>query len=157
MTNPRVVVSKCLGFEACRYNREIIVVDWLEDLQSKADIVPVCPEALAGLIVPRNPINLYKKDNHVHVIQDKTGFDVTEALEQASDVFLSTIGEVDAFILKSRSPSCGLGTTKIRLDDSFYFASGVFATKAMEAYGKTVFIDETELAKEGVEAFLKRV
>ena len=147
----------CLGFEACRYNGEMIDADWLEALQSKADVVAVCPEVLAGLGVPRKPINLYKKNVCVHVIQEDTGLDVTEALEQASDEFLSTLGDVDAFILKSRSPSCGLGTTKIRWGDSFYLASGVFAQKAIEAYGEAVFIDEAGLVEEGVEAFLKRV
>jgi len=147
----------CLGFEACRYNGEMVDADWLKGLLYKADVVAVCPEVLVGLGVPRKPINLYEKDDRVHVIQDETGFDVKVALEVASDEFLSTLGDVDAFILKSRSPSCGLGTTKIRWGDSFYLASGVFAQKAMEAYGEAVFIDETGLNGEGVDASLKRV
>jgi len=107
----------CLGFEACRYNGEMVDTDWLKELLFKADVVAVCPEVLVGLGVPRKPINLYKKDDRVHVIQDETGLDVTVALEVSSDEFLSTLGDVDAFILKSRSPSCGLGTTKIRWGD----------------------------------------
>ena len=147
----------CLGFEACRYNGEMVDAGWLKELLFKADVVAVCPEVLAGLGVPRKPINLYKKADSVHVIQDETCLDVTEALERASDEFLSTLGDVDAFILKSRSPSCGLGMTKIRGGDSFYLASGVFAQKAMEAYGEAVFIDEAGLFGKGVDAFLKRV
>ena len=147
----------CLGFKACRYNGEMVEAGWLKELLRKADIVAVCPEVLAGLGVPRRSINLCKKDNRVHVIQDETSLDVTVALEGASDEFFSTLGDVDAFILKSRSPSCGLGTTKIRWGDSLYLASGVFAQKAMEAYGEAVFIDEAGLVEEGVEAFLKRV
>jgi len=157
LSRPRIVVSMCLGFEACRYNGEMVDTDWLKELLFKADVVAVCPEVLVGLGVPRKPINLYKKDDRVHVIQDETGLDVTVALEVSSDEFLSTLGDVDAFILKSRSPSCGLGTTKIRWGDSFYLASGVFAQKAMEAYGEAVFFDEAGLVGEGVDAFLKRV
>jgi uncharacterized protein YbbK (DUF523 family) len=134
----------------------MVEAGWLEELQSKADVVPVCPEVLAGLDVPRLPINLYRKDGQVHVIQDETGLDVTEALERASDGFLSTLGDVDAFILKSKSPSCGLGTTKIREEVSFKLGSGVFAQKAMKKYGDVVFTDESELAKDGVNAFLER-
>jgi len=157
LSRPRVVVSKCLGFEACRYNGEMVEADWLEALQSKADVVSVCPEVLAGLGVPREPINLYRKDGRVYVIQDETGLDVTEALELASDEFLSTLGGVDAFILKSKSPSCGLGNKKITLGDSFYLDSGVFAQKAIEAYGEAVFVDETSLSEDNVEEFLRRV
>lgn len=157
MSKPRIVVSRCLGFEACRYNGEMVEAGWLEELQSKADVVPVCPEVLARLGVPREPINLYKKEGRIFVIQDEIRLDVTKALEGASDGFLSTLGDVDAFILKSKSPSCGLGTTRIGLGKSFYISSGMFAQKAMEKYGDAVFIDESGLAKEGVEAFLKRV
>ena len=157
MSKPRIVVSRCLGFEACRYNGEMVEADWLDELQSRADVVPVCPEMLAGLGVPRLPINLFKKDGQIYVIQDETGLDVTEALEQASDDFLSNQGTIDGFILKSKSPSCGLGTTKIRFGDSFYIGSGVFAQNAIERYRDAVFMDESGLAEEGVEAFLKRV
>lgn len=157
MSRPRVVVSRCLGFEACRYNEEMIEADWLEELQSRADVVAVCPEVLAGLGIPRQPINLYRNNGRVKVIQDETGLDVTEALGRASDEFLSTLGDIDAFILKSKSPSCGLSTTKIRLGDPFYIASGVFAQKAMEKYKEAIFIDEAGLVEEGVEAFLRRV
>jgi len=135
----------------------MVEADWLDELQSKADVIPVCPEVLAGLGVPRLSINLYRKDGQVHVIQDETGLDVTEALERVSDGFLSTLGDVDAFVLKSKSPSCGLGTTKIREGDSYEIGSGVFARMAMEKYGDSVFIDESGLADEGVEAFLRRI
>lgn len=135
----------------------MVEVGWLEELQSKADVVAVCPEVLAGLGIPREPINLFKKNDRVYVIQDETGLDVSEALEWASDEFLLTLGDVDAFILKSKSPSCGLGTTKIRSGDSFYVTSGVFTQKAMEKCKGAVFIDEAGLAEEGVDAFLKRV
>jgi uncharacterized protein YbbK (DUF523 family) len=156
MSRPRIVVSRCLGYEACRYNGEIISVNWRIELEKVVDVIPVCPEVLAGLGVPRLPINLYRKDGQVYVIQDETGLDLTETLETASDDFLSTLGDIDAFVLKSKSPSCGLGTTKIREGDSFKTGSGVFARKAMEKYGESVFIDESGLEEEGVEAFLER-
>ncbi|MES0326358.1 MAG: DUF523 domain-containing protein [Candidatus Bathyarchaeia archaeon] len=68
MSRPRIVVSMCLGFEACRYNCEMIDADWLKELLFKANVVAVSPEVLVGLGVPRKPINLYKKDDRVHVI-----------------------------------------------------------------------------------------
>ncbi len=156
MSRPLIVVSRCLGYEACRYNGEIISINWRIELEKVTDVITVCPEVLAGLGVPRKPINLYR-NGQVHVIQDETGLDVTEAIERASDGFLSAVGDVDAFILKSKSPSCGLGTTKIREGDSYEIGSGVFARKAMEKYGEAVLIDETGLEEEGVDAFLRRI
>ena len=157
MSRPRIVVSRCLGYEACRYNGEIIDVSWRSDLDKLSEVITVCPEVLAGLGVPRLPINLYREDGRTRVIQEETGLDVTETLESASDAFLSNQGPIDGFILKSKSPSCGLGTTNIMLGESFEIGSGVFAQKAMEKYGDVVFIDESGLVRMGVEAFLGQV
>lgn len=157
MSKPRIVVSRCLGYEACRYNGEMINVEWRTELDKLADVITVCPEVMAGLGTPRAPINLYRKDDRIHVIQDETGIDVTDVLEKASDDFLSNQGAIDAFILKGKSPSCGLGTTKIRFCDFFEIGSGVFAQMAMENYGDSIFLDEAGLVEEGVKAFLERV
>lgn len=157
MTKPHIVVSRCLGYEACRYNGGMVFTDWNDELAEKADVVTVCPEVLAGLGTPRLPINLHRVDGRVHVIQDESNVDWTDALVQASKNFLSTVGEVDGFILKSKSPSCGLGTTPIRYGDSVYIASGVFARKAMEMHKNAAFTDETTIDEEGLDAFLEEI
>ena len=155
MSKPRIVVSRCLGYEACRYNGEIIDVSWRSELEKVADVITVCPEVMAGLGTPQLPINLFRKDGKVHGIQDETGIDYTDKLDDISKEFLSTIGKVAGFILRGKSPSCGLGTTKIRFGESIYIASGVFAKKAMDMHGDAVFVDETILNEDGVEAFIK--
>jgi uncharacterized protein YbbK (DUF523 family) len=155
MSKPRIVVSRCLIYEACRYNGKIIDVSWRSELEKVAEVITVCPEVMAGLGTPRLPINLFLKEGKVHVIQDETGIDYTDKLDDVSDEFLSTISKVDGFILKGKSPSCGLGTTKIRFGDSIYIASGVFAKKAMDMHGDAVFVDETILNEDGVEAFIR--
>jgi uncharacterized protein YbbK (DUF523 family) len=148
-------VSRCLGYEACRYNGEMVEVEWRSELDNVAEVITVCPEVLAGLGIPRTSINLYRKDGKVHIIQEETGTDFTDKLKSVSEDFLSTIGEVNGFILKSKSPSCGLGTTKIHFGDSIYIASGVFAKKAMDMHRDAVFVDESTLDEDGVKAFIK--
>jgi uncharacterized protein YbbK (DUF523 family) len=139
---PRIVVSRCLGFEAIRYNGEIIDVSWRERLEEMADVVTVCPEIMAGLGAR---------------IQDGTGTDYTSIIEKASDDFLSSLGNVEGFILKSKSPSCGLGTSKIHFGDSIYMSLGVFAKKAMEMYPEAVFTDESSINENEVEAFVMKL
>ena len=156
MSKPRIVVSRCLGYEACRYNGDIIESSWRKYLDDHADVIMVCPEVLAGLGVPREPINLFRIDGKVHVIQEETLEDVTERLENVSEEFLSTIGKVDGFVLKSKSPSCGLGTTTIHFGESIYIASGVFAKKAMDMHRTSLFIDDSTLEEEGVEQFIEK-
>ncbi|EEL70703.1 hypothetical protein bcere0026_23120 [Bacillus mycoides] len=47
------------------------------------------------------------------LVQPSTRENVTEKMEQFSNAFLQTLPEVDGFILKNRSPSCGTCDVKI--------------------------------------------
>ncbi|MGM0497617.1 MAG: 2-thiouracil desulfurase family protein, partial [Bacteroidota bacterium] len=46
---PVVIVSKCLGFEKCRYDGTMISEYFLQALQDYVDFIPVCPEKKIGL------------------------------------------------------------------------------------------------------------
>jgi len=152
---PRVVVSRCLGFEACRWNGEIIGSDAVEALRERVEFVTVCPEQDIGLGVPRRPINIVLVDGMVRVVQSETGRDVTHQLRNFSKSFLENLGTVDGFILKSRSPSCGHGTTKIRDGSGVNLGSGVFASCVEKRFPDRVILDEEELGRMGPEAFLR--
>jgi len=154
---PRIVVSRCLGFEACRWNGEIIRSEALGRLRDSVDFVTVCPETGIGLGTPRKPIDLRLIDGEIRVTQKETGRDMTDELEAFSEGFLDRLGDIDGFILKSRSPSCGLGTTKIHNDSGVSLGSGVFASRVERRYGGHVIIDEDELREMGAEAFLRLV
>ena len=41
---PTIVVSKCLEFDACRYNGEMIPDVTIRNLQPFVTFIPVCPE-----------------------------------------------------------------------------------------------------------------
>ena len=57
---PRIVVSRCLGFDHCRYNGDVIKDDFVEALTPFVEYITVCPEVEIGLGVPRKPIRLIK-------------------------------------------------------------------------------------------------
>lgn len=150
----RIVVSRCLGFEACRWDAEIIHSDAVDELRDRVDFVTVCPEQDIGLGVPRKPIDLVLVDGETHVIQTETGTDLTEELKDFSKTFLEKLGVVDGFILKSRSPSCGRGTTRIHDGSRVNIGSGVFASFVENRYSDHVILDEDMLEEMGSEAFL---
>ena len=110
---PRVVVSKCLGFAACRYDGAMISDDFVRRLAAHVTFCPVCPEMEIGLGCPRDPIRVVLAGKELRLMQPATGRDVTEAMRQFADSFLGGLGEVDGFLLKSRSPSCGLKDVKV--------------------------------------------
>jgi uncharacterized protein YbbK (DUF523 family) len=153
----RIVISRCLGFEACRYNGEMIPSPWLQELASKAKLITVCPEVEIGLGVPRKPINLGRGDDGVRVIQDDTGLDFSEEMVSFSQGYLRFIGDVDAFVLKSKSPSCGIGTTKILHHDTYYRGSGIFASLAQKMFPNAVFVDEVFMEEEGIYSLLSLI
>ncbi|MDP7978590.1 YbgA family protein [Bacillus sp. WLY-B-L8] len=110
---PTVVVSKCLEFEACRYNGDKLSDATVRNLQPYVEFIPVCPEVEIGLGIPRETIRIVEHDGTQKLVQPSTGADLTEKMQQFSDLFLSSLPDVDGFILKNRSPSCGTRDVKI--------------------------------------------
>lgn len=110
---PVVIVSKCLGFEKCRYDGTMISEYFLQALQDYVDFIPVCPEKKIGLGVPRDPVRLVQEEGQKRLFQPATGLDVTKKMNDFIYDFLDNLTEADGFILKHKSPSCGLGSVKI--------------------------------------------
>ncbi|MFN3179290.1 MAG: YbgA family protein [Thermus sp.] len=110
---PRVVVSACLGFAAVRYSGELIPDRLVAALREHVDFVPICPEVEIGLGVPRPTVRLVRTGGGLRMLQPLTGEDLTERMEVFSLGFLSSLGEVEGFILKNRSPSCALKDAKV--------------------------------------------
>ncbi|MBC8235232.1 DUF1722 domain-containing protein [bacterium] len=110
---PIVIVSKCLGFAHCRYNGLIISDEFVEKLKLMVDFHPVCPEVEIGLGIPRDPVRVVAANSEFRLIQPATDKDVTEQMNSFVNSFLNSHTDVDGFILKSRSPSCGIKDVKI--------------------------------------------
>ncbi|RJP28389.1 MAG: DUF1722 domain-containing protein [Actinobacteria bacterium] len=110
---PIVIVSKCLGFEHCRWNGEIVNDEFVEGLAAHVVFHPVCPEKEIGLGVPRDPIRIVSSRGVASLVQPATGRDVTSEMLDFCEGFMASTGTVDGFLLKSRSPSCGPGDVKI--------------------------------------------
>ena len=103
-----ILISHCFLGEPCRYDgasrldRQIIELH-----RAGHNLIPVCPEILGGLDVPRSPAEL-QPDGRV-VTQD--GQDVTAAYRAGAERVLKIAREngCTLAILKARSPSCGSG------------------------------------------------
>ncbi|WP_020611397.1 YbgA family protein [Sediminispirochaeta bajacaliforniensis] len=104
---PKLFVSRCLGFDACRYNGLKIIDRSVELLKSHADIVTACPELAIGLGVPRKPIRVVEEEGRRMLYQPATENDYAAAMETWLGDYLDALGPVDGFILKAKSPSCG--------------------------------------------------
>ena len=145
---PTVVVSKCLEFEACRYNGQVIRDAFVRKLEKHVNYVPVCPEVAIGLGVPRFPIRIVSP-NRRRLIQPATGKDVTDDMNKFSEEFLSSLNDVAGFILKFRSPSCGPKDVriynKIEKSPAVGKGAGLFASSVIERFPGLALEDEGRL------------
>ena len=110
---PRIVISKCLEFEACRYDGQMINNKYVRLMQSHIDFLPVCPEVEIGMGTPRDTIHLVHNSGKQMLIQSSTSKDFSSKMIKFSNDYLSKLNDVDGFILKSKSPSCGISSTII--------------------------------------------
>jgi uncharacterized protein YbgA (DUF1722 family)/uncharacterized protein YbbK (DUF523 family) len=159
---PRVVVSRCLGFEKCRYDGSVISDPTVPMLKPHVEFITPCPEKEIGLGVPRDPVRLVQDNGEKRLFQPATGKDVTDDMRSYIDQFLDGLGEVDGFILKHRSPSCGLSNVKIYygFDEkvNHFRGKGMFGEAILSSHGSLPVEDEGRLRNFSIrEHFLIRL
>lgn len=137
-SKPTIVVSRCLGFDACRYNGDMINDDFVERLKPYVNYITVCPEVEIGLGVPRNPIRLVMENDLVELYEPETKKVYTEDMKRYSKETFDSLDRVHGFLLKGRSPSCGIKNVKIYLGKESFKGSikgaGIFAAEVKERY-----------------------
>lgn len=108
----KVVVSACLLGECCKYNGGNNKSEKLLGLLANRDdieVLGVCPEVAGGLPTPRLPAEIIGDE-----VVNKDGVSVDaeyrSGVAAIMDRLRSSIdaGEVEAAVLQSRSPSCGV-------------------------------------------------
>jgi len=110
---PLIVLSRCIEHDHCRYDGSMISSPFVRQFADHADFITVCPEVEIGLGVPRPPIHITEVDGKPRLVQPETGRDLTGAMKSFIDSFLGSLDTVDGFILKNRSPSCGIRNVKV--------------------------------------------
>lgn len=132
----KILVSACLIGENCKYNGGNNLCKGLEEELYGFEFVPVCPESLGGLPIPRSPSE--RRGDRVVSAQEN---DVTESFRKGAEAALKTALDngIRFAILKERSPSCG----KNEIYD------GSFSGKKKAGAGVTAEL----LIRNGVEVF----
>jgi uncharacterized protein YbgA (DUF1722 family)/uncharacterized protein YbbK (DUF523 family) len=159
---PRLVVSKCLEFAKCRYNGDVISDPVIKRLQSFVDFFPVCPEVEIGLGIPRESIRIVEMDGVRQLVQPSTTKDFTTSMEAFSSQFLTSLKDIDGFILKGKSPTCGIKDVKIYsgLSKAPVVAkgSGYFGKAVLEHFGSFGIEEEGRLSNYSIrEHFLTKI
>ena len=118
----KIIVSACLLGEKVRYDGAGFELEEMDLLKEKYELIPMCPEVLGGLSVPRDPSEII--DGLVLSINGK---DVTANYEEGARITLDYClkNGIRKAVLKARSPSCG--------KDNIY--DGTFSNRLVEGHG----------------------
>ena len=127
----KIMVSACLLGENCKYSGGNNLKPELVRLLSGHTVIPVCPEVLGGLPVPRIPAEIVNG-----TVINREGESVDAAFRLGAEKALDAARreKPDLIVLQSRSPSCGV---KEIYDGTFSGKKipgrGIFAELAVQA------------------------
>lgn len=146
---PRIIISKCIAFENCRFDGTKLFCKEVKQLKPYVDFMPVCPEIGMGLPSPRESLRLIIVNGSIHLVSTKSGTDMTSNMKKFIQETYNQIIEFqpDGFLLKSRSPSCGIKDVKVypsigKVPCTNKKAKGVFAQFLIDNFPQTIFEDD---------------
>ncbi|WP_456373687.1 DUF523 domain-containing protein [Thiolapillus sp.] len=155
---PRVGVSACLLGHPVRYDGDARPHAWIRDiLPEYADLLPFCPETQAGLTVPRPAVQLVRKMNGEIIMRGVADqdLDVTGRMRFWMEQQESFVENLHALIFKSRSPSCGLGSTPVYSEAGAEVEQnqdGLFAAWVRHRFPDLLLFDDVFLDKSDAQA-----
>ena len=146
----RVGISTCLLGEKVRFDGGHKLDQYaVGTLGRYVDWVPVCPELEMGLGVPREALRLIGDPEAPRLVTVKSRVDHTEGmLTWARDRVEQLRGlALDGYLLKSKSPSCGMERVRVYTDAGMPSRSGLglFARTLMNAMPLLVVEEEGRL------------
>lgn len=136
----KIAVSACLLGAITKYNGGNNYSSKLEKLLKGHEVISLCPEVMGGLPTPRDPAEIVAGK-----VLTKEGRSVDKEFRRGAEKSLDIVNEsgVELAILKSKSPSCGVGQI---YDGSFsgrlVDGDGIFARLLKKEGIRVINIDE---------------
>lgn len=106
-----ILVSACLAGINCRYNGGSCIDPAIAELVRQGKAIAACPELLGGLPMPRPSCEIFNDPDKGLRVISRDGRDCTQEYKKGARKMLALAKAIGAkrAILKSRSPSCGVG------------------------------------------------
>src|SRR6188508_886814 len=128
MKRLRIGVSSCLLGDEVRFDgghkRDVSL---LEAFDPYVEWVRVCPEVELGLGVPREPVRLVSAPGGPRMIAVQSGIDHTGPMQEYAQRRVHELARasLSGYILKAKSPSCGLHGVSVHDDTGTAIATGL--------------------------------
>ncbi len=128
----KVAISACLLGNKCRYDGSDNYDPKLLGLLECYDLIPFCPEDFC-YGTPRPTMDIIEKNGTTKVISNLTGADLTPPIQEYAKAFFDANSNIELFIGKDRSPSCGVCSSKIYNKDKELISTKGMGIMAQEA------------------------
>lgn len=149
MVRPRVGISSCLLGERVRYDGDHRRDDFIHDvLGPHVEWVPFCPEVAVGMGVPREPVRLEGDPASPRMIGLSTRADWTQRMRAlaAERAEVAARSGLHGYVLKARSPSCGIRSVPVHAPGAVVGGRGLFADALARRLPLLPLADEDDLA-----------
>ena len=140
----KVAISACLLGESCRYDGTDNRNEALLALLGGTRLIPFCPEDHA-FGTPRPTMDLLVKEEGIRAISNETGADLSAPVISYAKDFFDTHPDIDLFIGKDRSPSCGVCSAKLYDENKELLSDTEAGLMAKEALARGIDSVDAEL------------
>jgi len=146
----KVAISACLLGNKCRYDGSENYDPKLLGKLEGYELVPFCPEDFC-YGTPRPTMDLVEKDGEVKAISNLTKADLSQPILEYAKAFFDSNKNIELFIGKDRSPSCGVCSAKVYNKDKELISTKGTGLMAKEAKSRGIkSIDAEDFLKENI-------
>ena len=143
----KIGMSSCLLGNKVRYDGgHQYQANIIKALGTEFELLPFCPELAIGLGVPRPKIQLVETGGLITCMDESTHtLDYTDKLSSCCDQQMQWLSQINGYIFKTKSPSCGL--SKVKTDHQGVIKAdgrGIFAQRLLELLPHLPTIEEDQ-------------
>ena len=143
-----VAISACLVGKECRYDGSNNLDETLLSLLKDDRLIEFCPEDFA-FGSPRPTMDLVELDGDIVAISNESGEDLSLPIKRYAREFLDTHRDIELYIGKDRSPSCGVCSAKVYDKEKNLISTKGIGLMSKEAKKRDIeCIDATNYTKE---------
>ena len=139
----KIAISACLLGQKCRYdatdNKDAKLLAKLEG----AELIPFCPEDFA-FGTPRPTMDLVRMPQGDRALSNLTGKDLATPVVEYAILFFDKYSDLDLYIGKDRSPSCGVCSARLYDEERNLLSSKEAGLMAKEAKKRNISCVDAE-------------
>lgn len=139
----KVAISACLLGRQCRYDGTDNYAPALLKTLEGHELVPFCPED-AAFGSPRPTMDLVQSPEGIEAVCNKSGAVRSDPIRKYAIDFFDTHNDIELFIGKDRSPSCGVCSARLYDERKVLISSSASGLMAKEAINRNITAVDAE-------------